>query len=300
MRKWSLLISLAAALLLPPSVASAEELSFRVGAGVGYGFDTLRWNIAGPAGLPNVLSELDYENIESVVGRVDLQAAGDTWSIDGEVTYGLIRNGQFTDDDFALNNRAGLFSQSTGSVDDHDLQGAALMLGYALTDSDALTVRLLLGGRIYRQRLRMNNGVQEVPALGGFADLNSTYTATWYGPALGFSVMRRFPTSNFGLSVDGTGMPLWYDGQGKWNLRSDFQQDPSFKHKARGWGLTTDVKLSYFLGPGEIYVGARYLYFAAFDGNDTTFFSDGTQFTIPFNEAEAQSVLGYAGLALNW
>lgn len=300
MRKWTLLISLAAVLLLPHNFARADDLSLRVGVGVGYGYDTLKWNIAGPGGVPNVLSELDYEDIESAVGRIDLQAAGKTWSVDGEITYGLITNGQFTDDDYALNNRGGLFSESTGSVDDHDLQGAALMVGYALARSEALTVRLLVGGRVYRQRLRMTDGVQQVPATGGFANLNSTYTATWYGPAFGFSVSRRFTTSNFGLYVDGTGMPLWYDGQGKWNLRSAFQQDPSFEHDARGWGLTTNVKLSYFLGPGEIFVGGRYLYFAAFDGDDTTFFSDGTQITTPFNEVEAQSVLGYAGVGLNW
>ncbi len=300
MPKWTVTVALAAIVLLPPNVARGDELSFKVGVGVGYGFDSLRWNIAGASGVPNVLSELDYEDIESAVGRVDLQAAGKKWSFDGEVTYGLIRNGRYRDDDFALSNRSGLFSRSRGSVDDHDLQGAALMVGYALHRTDSVTVRLLAGGRIYRQRLRMTDGNQEVPATGGFADLNSTYTATWYGPAFGFSVNRRSPGSHFGVYVDGTGMPLWYDGQGKWNLRSDFRQDPSFEHDARGWGLTTNLKLSYFLGPGEIYLGARYLYFTAFDGDDTTFFSDGTQVTIPFNEVEAQSVLGYAGLALNW
>lgn len=300
MRQRTFLAALVALWLLPAAAARADDVSLRLGAGVGYGYDSLRWTIAGPAGLPNVLSELDYEDLESVVGRVDLQAAGETWSVDGEVTYGLIRNGQFRDDDFALSNRAGLFSRSTGSVDDHDLQGAALMVGYALARTDASTVRLLVGGRVYRQRLRMTDGVQQVPDTGGFANLNSSYTATWYGPAVGVSFSRRFASRHFGFYADGAAMRLWYDGRGKWNLRSDFRQNPSFEHDAKGWGLATNMRLSYFLGPGEIFLGGRFLYLAAFDGDDTTFFSDGTQTTIPFNEVEARSLLGYAGIALNW
>ena len=286
-----------AAVSLP---AHAGDVSFKFGAAVGYGWDRLTWNIAGPGGNPNVLSELVFEEIESVVSRLDYQVAGRKWSLDAELTYGTITDGKYRDDDFLLSNRQAMFSRSEGSIDDHDLQGGALMVGYALARTERRVIRLLVGGRVYRQRLRMTNGTQIVPSTGGFAGLNSTYTATWYGPAFGAALDSRIGQSNFAVHLDGTGMAAWYDGEGTWNLRSDFQQNPSFKHDATGWGLTTTGKLSYFLGPAELYAGARFLYFAAYDGDDTTFFSNGNVSTIPLNEVETQSLLGFLGLALNF
>ena len=292
--------TLALAWVLSGTVAYAEGTTFKIGVAAGYGVDSLRWNIAGRGGVPNVLSELVFEDIESSVGRLDLQVAGQSWSLDGEVTYGLIINGRHRDDDFFLNNRQLIFSRSEGSIDDHDLQGAALMIGYAFAKTQRTIIRLLVGGRVYRQRLRLTDGTQIIPPLGNFANLNSIYTSTWYGLAFGVSLDSRLGKTNFGLHIDATGMPLWYDGEGRWNLRSDFQQNPSFVHDATGWGLHTMAKLSYFLGPAELYVGGRYLYFTASDGNDTTFFSDGTEITIPLNEVVTESMLGFAGIGFNW
>lgn len=83
---------------------------------------------------------------------------------------------------------------------------------------------------------------------------------------------------------------LRYQGEGRWNLRQDFRQDPSFRHQSetKGWGGWEGL-LGLYYRPGarfEFEVGARAWFFRTQDGTDTTFFSDNTSISTPLDRAE--------------
>lgn len=281
-----------------------------VGARLGYGRDHLDWNISGVNGNPNVLSELTFTGIQSAVGILEGRWKEERWSLEGELGYGLVSSGSLRDDDFAGNNRSGLFSRSQSSIDGHNLQSAALTAGIVLVEKENVRLRLMLGTRYYAQRFRITGGQQIVscsspncppqltpPPVGPINNLNSRYTASWFGPTLGLAGTAQVPTTPLWLRISLTWLPwLNYSGEGRFNLRSDLQQDPSFSHSASGWGTMTDLALAYpFLERYELSGGWRYMYFSATNGTATTNFTSGPSSVTGLNEVHTRSNLFYVG-----
>jgi len=278
-----------------------DEWRVRIGTSIGLALDHLRWTIASPTGTPNILSELTFRDIYSVVGRLDLQVAKAPWSLDAQMGYGLIFEGNVRDDDFAFDDRTGLFSRSENDGTDHDLQSAVLLFGYDVHRLHNAKLRIVVGGRAYRQRFRITNGNQIFPPSGSFPNLNSTYTATWFGPVIGAGVDAAIPWTSFFAHGHMTFNPAWYWAEANWNLRSDFQQDPSFTHRAFGYGVTTLLKISRRLGPVDVHGGGRFLFYYADGGKDTTFFSNGkVVYHIPINEVISYSLALFLGASYAW
>jgi Protochlamydia outer membrane protein len=288
--------------------------SVEVGTRLGYGRDHLDWNIRGLNGNPNVLSELTFTNIQSGVGILEGRWREERWSLEGELGYGLVSAGNVRDDDFDGNNRSGLFSRSQSSIDGHDLQSAALTAGVVLVEKENATLRIMLGTRYYSQRFRITNGQQIVsspsncppvcpqitpPPPGPINNLNSSYAARWFGPTVGLAGTAQLPTTPLWFRISAIWLPwLNYSGEGRFNLRSDLQQDPSFSHSATGSGAMTDLALAYpFLERYEVSGGWRYMYFSASNGTATTNFRTGSPTVTNFNEVHTRSNLFYIGLA---
>jgi hypothetical protein len=80
-----------------------------------------------------------------------------------------------------------------------------------------------------------------------------------------------------------------YLGEGVWNLRDDFEKDPSFRHEADN-GISTFTELGLVYQPIRyisLGVGYQFLFFGAWNGTDTTFFSDGTEASTPLDEVQS-------------
>ncbi len=283
-----------------PYPFQSNKWQVKIGTSIGLALDHLRWTIANTTGAPNILSELIFRDIYSVVGRLDTQITKAPWSLDAEASYGLIFEGEVQDDDFALDDRQGLFSRSISDSTDHDLQSAALLLGYDIHESPNAKLRLLIGGRVYRQRLRMTNLEQITPSLGKLPGLNSTYTATWFGPVVGAGVDAAIPWTSLFAHGHITFNPAWYWGQANWNLRSDFQQGPSFTHQAFGYGVSTLLQIVKIFGPVKLHAGGRFLLYYAEDGTDTTFFSNGNVISTNLNEVISYSLALFLGAVYTW
>lgn len=264
------------------------------------------WNIADTDGSPNVLSELEYKHIDSTVielyGEVGINSKH---FLILEYGYGNIRNGKWIDSDYNRDNRQGLYSRSSGTAEDDNLW--YLNIDYALrifTRPDRekgseplgvhykqdLFIDVLLGYQHWKEDIIMTNGFQEVPATGAFFGLKSTYIFEWDSIRIG--ARGGMPLSDR-LSLKASLFVIpWthYRGEGIWNLRTDFRQDPSFKHKANGgFGGGGDATLSY--NPWRslfIEMGYRYWRIESGDGTDTTYFSSGRVVTSPFNKATSQ------------
>jgi hypothetical protein len=284
-----------------PRPATAEWDTF---ARLGTGTEKLQWSIASQDGSPNVLSELSFRSATTVVGVLGMRYRTPSWSLGGEISYGGLTGGTVQDDDFARDNRQGLFSRSLSAIDGHYVFGLRASFDSALYRTEQGEIWLTSGARYHEQRFRMRNGNQIVPPTGTFrGSLNSMFDARWYGTEIGLNTKARILDTPLWAHAVGTWLPfVVYDAKGWWNLRPDFQQDPSFTQRAFGWGWSLDLGLSYKMSEQiELGSGWRTLQFMATrSGTDTTYFSDGTVASTGLNEANASSSLFYLEFTRHW
>lgn len=282
-----------------------DEMQIKTYGELGYRHDTLKYNIAGPTGTPNILSELQWNNVQSAVisGGSDITFAKN-WQAEGKISYGKIAAGQNQDSDYILNNRQGEFSRSNNAADDGMSVNLSADLGYHLTlglNNRAPYWRFTpkAGYAFHTQQFNNTQGVQTIsdptvfpdaPPLGNFSGLDSTYEGAWFGPWGGLTTQLAF-TERFSLQAAMEYHWVDYQGTGHWNLRSDLQQPVSFKHKAGGEGIVASAVARYLLTPDWIVrLSAEYQGWQANNnGVKTAYHSDGAISETPFNEVKWQS-----------
>jgi hypothetical protein len=265
------LLLLLAALVLH-SAAMAESL---ISVGAGWRMDHLDWSIAGPDNEPNILSELEWKDVEmwQVSGKMAADFFCD-WYLKVSGDYGKIYSGKNIDSDFGGNNRTKLFLRSTSEADRGEAFDLSVGIGYPLDCfSDCVRIIPLIGYAYSQQNLTMRKGFITInfldDVMGRFPGLHSHYRARWVNGWLGFDFTiplfcdraKLFGTAEIHTSS--------FHGTGHWNLRSDFVGD--FDHHAKGWGY-------YLLGGGEcriwssFFLGAQVSFFwmQASNGSDTT------------------------------
>ena len=238
------------------------QIAFFQGAelqlGNGYRSGELDWNIAHPSGSPDVLSELEWDDLEIF----QTEAEGQIWlgstkwpnvslCIKGSAAYGWVVNGNNRDSDYAGDHRTLEFSRSENSGDGGDLLDLSIAAGprFKLWHGK-LAIALLAGWSYHEQNLEISDGQQTIatdPAdLGPFPGLDSSYDTKWWGPWLGTDLSWQ-------LSERATlcGALAWhfadYEAEADWNLRDDLAHPVSFRHYADGHGLTLGLGIEYRL-----------------------------------------------------
>ncbi len=244
-------VFLFALLGLSPAVVLAEQAGGSVS--LGYRTDSLDWNINGGSGGPNILSELEWKDMDILQFRGELSGSNYTGIyFRGQVNYGWVLDGVNRDSDYAGNNRTLEFSRSVNSVDGSkvlDLSGGLGLTFYA-GEAEQWRIIPMVGYSYHQQDLRMSNGNQAlwdsanadllgveggpVP-LGPFGGLSSSYDAEWYGPWLGADIFLDLPARGT-VFMRLEAHRVSYFAQANWNLRSDFAQPVSFEHEANAWG----------------------------------------------------------------
>lgn len=287
--------------LIRPEATSAEWDGY---VRLGTGTEKLQWSIAASDGSPNVLSELSFRSATTVVGVLGIRYRAPEWSIGGEVSYGGLTGGTVQDDDYAIDNRQGLFSRSLSAIDGHYVLGIRASVDGTLWHSERGEIRLMTGARYYEQRFHITRGIQIVPPTGSFrGPLSSMFDARWYGTEIGLNGRARILETPIWVHAMGTWLPfVVYDARGWWNLRPDFQQNPSFRQDAYGWGWSLDLGLSYMMSERiELGGGWRTLQFSATrSGTIRQYLSNGNEPTGKLNEANAASNLFYLELTRHW
>lgn len=274
--------------------------------GTGYRRDELSWNIADIDRKPNVLSELQYDDVESLALSANMR-----WSnssnlyVRGGVNIGSTLSGDVQDSDYLGNNRTLEYSRSSADVDTGLLLGADIGVGYrfdmAVSGRDrSLHLMPLVGYSYSSQELDMTDGLQVIPAYGSFDGLDSSYDAHWSGPWIGLDMELAFNKRHALLAsleyhwVD-------YKADADWNLRSDFSHPVSFEHDANGDGAVASITYRYTPNAQWFWtVGYLYSRFEADNGNDATHFADGRVVNVPFNEAEWESHAVMIGLGFTF
>jgi hypothetical protein len=101
----------------------------------GYRLDELDWNIAGGIKGPNIISELEWEDLEIYQmrgsGRFDFEKGNAPFALrlKGSLAYGWIVDGENQDSDFKGNNRTLEYSRSNNNSDDGGVFDAFVGIG---------------------------------------------------------------------------------------------------------------------------------------------------------------------------
>ena len=161
------------------------------------------------------------------------------------------------------------------------------------------------GWQQYREKLKLTNGrwttLRGVPADQPILGLDSRYEFNWEALRLGLSGGIDFIRTprpwlqQLGIKASFALFPYTrYRGEGRWNLRADLEQDPSFAHRAEttGWG-GGEALLGLVYRPWvhlELEGGARYFFFQAQDGTNVSYVSDGTTTVSRLDEAKSERI----------
>lgn len=249
------------------SCCGFQDLSY--GIGYTYREDQLNWNFAGPNDTPNVLSELEWDDIR--VNQVTFAIAATTCNrfyFRGYADYGRIFHGRNRDSDYAESGRQMEFSRTlsnAGRGEVFDLSGG---VGYQWSLwCDRVSVSPLLGLSWQEQHLRMYDGKLVIPVEEKIDDLHSSYKTRWWGPWVGVDLIgQAFCKFSLFASFEYHWAP--YQGKGHWNLREDLFN--KFKHSANAKGWVTQGGVNYSIcGNWSITLAASYQKWCAENGTHT-------------------------------
>lgn len=253
-------------------------------------------------------SRLTWEDIDAPMLVLNAEVAvAPHISIGGSFGMGEIDDGQNTDGDWF-----GDFQFSESQADtDGDVTMADINVYYQLITTDIsgkpLEIDVFLGYIYYKDDLRDYNGVQtlvdEQPVNDPFDGLNSKYRFMWQMAKIGVRANSQVSDS---LNIRGSIALLHlidYEGEGYWNLRDDFRRDdPNFVQGADdGKGVEAKVSLRYALTENvRLEGGYRIIYMKAEDGDDKTYFSDGTSDSTHLSYVETLRHGAFAALGVEF
>ena len=260
-----------------------------------YSFGESEWRISfEDPSWGKIESILEFKDIDAPITLTTLRVKpGLYWlTLEGSIGFGNIDSGTTVDTDLAEDWIFAYSGSDVWSESESDTDGDIFIMDVKMSlriypwDEKALYyVDGLLGYLYYEEKLHMTDGVQTIPDTGSFNGLNSTYEFNWdaflMGLKMNWALIKEPHPGLYNLSIAISTMagPIRYRGYGVWNLRSDFAQDPSFKHEAsEGLAAFLDIGLIYQpISHLSLKAGYQLFSFEAHNGTDTVFFSDGTE-----------------------
>lgn len=262
--------------------------------GAGWRQDSLDWSIGIPEQGPNILSELEWKDIQmwQISGGIQGSICED-WYYRLKGDFAQIYRGKNRDCDYLADNRRGLYSRSDNAADRGSAFDFSIGLGYPLyCYGNQLELIPLVGYSRSEQRLRMRKGFQTLDLMnnytGPFSGLNSRYETKWSSVWLGLDFDYQVLC---GLAIYGS-MEYhyaFYLASGHWNLRPDIIGP--FRHDANSNGAEFVLGARYpFWDCLEIGMELGYKYYKSEDGVDKTRFS-----FIYFDEEGNSSVVSGVG-----
>jgi len=259
-----------------------ENVNIIIQPSIGFRIDNLEWSIADKDGHPNILSELEFNDLFILQAGIDLNISIHKLYFRSTFNYGEIIDGICTDSDYILDNRNGLFSRSESKIINDNIQDISLGFGYHFySGNKEFKITPLFGVSEHSQNLRMTSGVQTfatpgiTPPIGPFSGLNSTYQSKWSGGWLGMDVLFK-PAGNFSLTSSLEYHMTNYRAKADWNLRQDFAHPVSYIHKANGNGIVFKAGLNIILDK-HWNMGLMHIWqdWWTYNGIDQVYFSSG-------------------------
>ena len=154
------------------TILTRENISLQVGERTWISHGKADRNHADSDGSPDVLSELIYNDVDSVITEFNVNALlYNRYIFNVDVGIGGISGGKLTDRDYLGDNRTEIFSVSDSTVDDDSMYYVNADIGYRLFNKKKSSIDLLLGYQHWQEKYIGTEGRQQLGGtLGPFAD----------------------------------------------------------------------------------------------------------------------------------
>lgn len=158
------------------TILTRENISLQVGERTWISYGKSDHNHADSDGSPDILSELIYNDVDSVITEFNVNALlYNRYIFSVDVGIGGIDGGKLTDRDYLGDNRTELFSVSDSTVDDDNVFYVNADIGYRIFNKKKSSIDLLLGYQHWEEKYIATEGRQTVDpfnlvGLGPFAN----------------------------------------------------------------------------------------------------------------------------------
>ncbi len=272
-----------------PCLAEGEQAlsstPFTISPSLIYSAERFSWNI-GTVGGVNILSELTWKNIKSLMAGVQLKKlTSKNFVFLADVRAGGFTKGQVQDSDYNGNDRTAEWSRSLA-----DVTGTKFMsefeVGYEFKPTPSLNITPSIGV-FYNYTSFSDKNLRQVlsgvsvsgsvaPPVGTLISGKvSTYKAVWYGPLIRLDATFK-PHNSWLLSA---GLTLFWDsfkGTGNWLLRTDLARN-GIRQAGSGIGTRVNLAASYLISQKwSIGLEVEGAYHNIKNGDDERYFADGS------------------------
>jgi hypothetical protein len=276
-----------------------------VGLGVFFSRGWSSWQISFPSTQGTGRSVLDFKDLDSVLpyALLTLSHPRSLIGLTVRVGSGNGSNGSGQDSDYLS---GGLTHDALTDVSgETTFWSVDLHTAVSSTSGTLWYLKPFAGWEQYREKLKLTNGrwttLRGIPTDQPILGLDSRYEFNWEALRLGltggidFIPIPRPWLQQAGIKASFALYPYTrYQGEGRWNLRADLNQNPSFAHQAEttGWG-GGEALLGLVYRPWvylEFEGGARYFFLQAKDGTSVSYVSNGTTTVSRLDEAQSERV----------
>ena len=292
-------------------VSVKDDFSFFYYLESGYQHDSFKWDIAGPNGNPDTLTEVEWNDL-SLVGfnagfnvpilyNFILKAdAGYAWTVAGNSQQTSFLHDGKTDPFTSVENDSGEGYAWFGSI----ALGYAFDFGSKFNDPVALNITPLAGYSWREQNLKADNGHE---LLTGFErndpstlGLENSYSANWSGPWLGGDItLSAFRHHQLFSSFQ----HHWaeYEAEGDWRQSEDVQKSTGFEHSADATGIVASAGYRYIKHDSwGLSLSVDYQKWDADSGTEILFTTQGARVNSWLNDVERESLGVNLGINMNY
>lgn len=275
--------------------------NYSLGFEIGERTDELLWNIGnadfisnGITYHPDILSELQWNDISSYYGKVELLGEEGRYRLKINYLKSMdSKSGANQDSDYYFSGRTGEFSRSNNKIEGSYFEDYSISIGdnYKLGKSSDLT--FWLGYEVNNQFLKITDGYQTIDTItnftGSFSGLDSSYNTQWKGFFAKLDYGYKFSKFNINANIEYHYME--YLAEANWNLIDDFEHPVSFRHSAEDAdGIGYGLDISYILNnTTKLFVNYNKKEYKVKNGTNRQYFSDGTIGGSPLNEVRWDS-----------
>lgn len=250
------------------SYAQGSKNPICIDVGTALTYNSLDWSIAGnlAGNNPNILSEVTWKSLKGAAITVGLEIPlVKKFYLKGSFSKSFTYKGAATDTDYAEDNRTNPIFRAELNSGDGYLTGYQLEAGYQVMIK-GLKLSPSIGYSVHQQYLHLTDD--------DFMELNSTYKTRWKGLSAGLALHKSICKFNLVTTMDYH--QLNYAGAANWNIIDEFKHPVSFRHIAKGFGATMDLKLLYnTLNNISPYVNFGLGYWSTGAGIDELYYADG-------------------------
>ena len=289
------------------SLFSASALEPQLEVSAGYRVDRGQWTIAGPDDDPNIISDLEWEDLNVFELRVGGELHVGPLVVSPRLAFGFVSDGENRDSDYVFDNREGEFSRSTAESEGDTLD-LELAIGYPIQRGEGVTWVPHVGFAMNQQNLNDTDGFQVVDRpdleaildgdatglgpddgfLGPFDDLDSEYESEWTSFFFGLELVAQL-SEKTSVSARYRFHFVDYEADLYWNLR-----DLSFTNEADGDGHSLQAVVNHQMSESlSFHAGIHYTMFETDAGVQSDPFGP-----IKLNGAEWESLGFFLGLGL--